>query len=126
MSPNKIVISLCNNWIFTGFLLCEFLLNLQKQIHISSIKKSLNIPKHLMYCISKMSLTFAIHYLVQIPAISITIFFVCLPIYHLFTHVLLNLQRTPVFSNRRLYKGGENGHYFLSLILKEIIKSFLF
>lgn len=76
MSLNKTVISLGNNWIFTSFLLCEFLLSLQKQIRIFSIKKSLNIPKWFMYCISKMSLTFGIHYLVEIPAISITIFFV--------------------------------------------------
>lgn len=44
MSLNKIVISLGHNWIFSSFLLCEFLSNFQKQIHIFFFYKEIAQP----------------------------------------------------------------------------------
>lgn len=125
MSLNKTVISLSNNWIFTSFLLCEFLLSLQKQIRIFFYKE---IPEH-SQMVHVLHLKDEFNFCYPLPCRNpchFNYYIFRLPIYHLFIYVLLNLQRTLVFSKIRLYKGGENEHYFLSLILKEIIKSFLF
>lgn len=85
------IISFCNNCIFSSFLLCEFLLNFQKQIHIFISIKSLNIPKNFTHCISKMSLTLTVHYLVEIPATSITVLYlwICPYVFYFIVCVLL-------------------------------------